>query len=138
MVQRSPSQQWEATGLLARVAAPQRVVTNFHKGGTPHEVYPILTKYLTRDETVRYTNQLCRLGEKVALHFNRSFPYLQDLGLDVAIDQDMRAWILEVNTRPLADVFKKLKDQTMFKRICRYGEAYGRYYFKPGKNSKRT
>jgi len=126
MVQLSPARQWETTGYLARVAAPQRVVTNFHSGGTARELKPILTEYMARVEATHYISRLSRLGENVALHCHRSFPYLQDIGLDIAIDKVMKPWILEVNTRPLADVFKKLPNKHMYRTMCDYARAYGR------------
>lgn len=124
MVQQSRLRQWKTTGFLARVAAPQRIVTNFHGGGTPQVLTPILSRYLTRSEATLYISRLCRLGERVARHCHRSFPGLKEVGLDVAIDRDMRAWILEVNTRPQADVFRELDDRTMYKRIYRYRRIY--------------
>ena len=126
MVQLSPQRQWETTGYLARVAAPQRIVTNFHGGGTPQALTPILLRYLTRIEALHYISHLCRLGEKVALNYHRSFPNLTEVGLDIAIDHDMRPWILEVNTRPLADIFGKLRDKTMYRKMRRYARVYGR------------
>ena len=127
MVQKSRSGRWETTGYLAKVGAPQQIVTNFHSGGTPQELRPILSRHMTRNEALLYESRLCRLGEQVAVHYYRSFPGLTEVGLDVAIDRDLRPWILEVNTRPLADLFKKLKDKSMYRTMLRYARRNGRY-----------
>jgi glutathione synthase/RimK-type ligase-like ATP-grasp enzyme len=127
MVQKSRLRCWETTGYLAKVAAPHQIVTNFHSGGTPQELIPLLSCHMTTNEAILYVSRLCHLGEMVALHYYRSFPDLTEVGLDIAIDRDLRPWILEVNTRPLADLFKKLKDQTMYTTMCRYARLNGRY-----------
>lgn len=119
MVQLTPWGQWMATGFLARVAAPQRIVTNFHSGGTPLDLMATLRPYLSRSESARCINRLRRLGERVALHCYRSYPGLREAGLDIAIDHNMNPWILEVNTRPQADVFGRLRDKTMYRCIRR-------------------
>ena len=124
MVQQSPRRKWETTGYLARVAAPGRIVTNFHSEGTPHELPPILANYLSSTDSKRLIQRLCRLGVTVAKRCHRAFPQLKEVGLDIAIDRGMKPWILEVNTRPMADVFMKLGNKTMFRRITRYARLY--------------
>jgi len=123
MVQISPQRRWRTTGYVARVAAPGRIVTNFHAGGTPHALAPLLKSYISQEEIRAYIFRLCRLGEAVAAHCHKAWPNLKAVGLDIAVDREMRPWILEVNTMPLADLFAKLKDKTMYRRICRFAKA---------------
>lgn len=126
MVQKSPEGTWKTTGYVARVAAPRRIVTNFYGGGTAMELVHVLQPYLSRLKAAVYIRSLCRLGELVAVRSHQAWPFLKAVGLDIAIDQEMRSWILEVNSQPLADVFAKLKDKTMYRRMRQYANAPAR------------
>lgn len=128
MVQQSPTRRWEATGIVARVAGPERIITNYYGGGSAHEVEPLLCEYLSRIEAILFRDRLANLGRRVALHLQRSYPYLREVGLDIAVDDGMRPWILEVNTSPGPAVFNALKDKTMFNKIISYAKLYGRKY----------
>jgi D-alanine-D-alanine ligase-like ATP-grasp enzyme len=55
-------------------------------------------------------------------------PGMKEIGVDVALDRELRPWILEVNTRPDHCPFAVLQDQTMIRRIVHYGKQYGRTY----------
>jgi glutathione synthase/RimK-type ligase-like ATP-grasp enzyme len=37
MIQQNLKKKWEASGLIGRVAHPNKIVTNYHSGGTPKE-----------------------------------------------------------------------------------------------------
>jgi D-alanine-D-alanine ligase-like ATP-grasp enzyme len=56
------------------------------------------------------------------------YPGMKEIGVDVALDRELRPWILEVNTRPDHCPFAVLQDQTMIRRIVHYGKQYGRTY----------
>ncbi|MFB6473296.1 MULTISPECIES: YheC/YheD family protein [Paenibacillus] len=64
----------------------------------------------------------------VAAHMSHRYPALNELGLDLAVDQDLTPWILEVNTLPDPCPFTKLREQDTIQRIVAYGRAYGRRY----------
>jgi hypothetical protein len=73
-----------------------------------------------------YVKMLKSLGYRTALNLNQSFPKIKELGLDVGIDLNLHPWILEANPRPAIYGFKTLKDKSIYKRICRYQQSYGR------------
>ena len=131
MVQLSLERVWETTGYLARVAARGRIVTNFHSGGTPMELKPLLSAHLSPQETETYVNALCRLGESVARHLHRFFPGIKEVGLDIALQGDMKPWILEVNTNPHSDVFMAIGNWEMYCKIWKYARAYGKHLPRP-------
>ncbi len=127
MVQQSPARKWETTGMLARIASPGQIVTNYHSGGTPVEVDRVLSLYMTQQKVKTMKKNLAQLGLQTAKHVHKHVPNLKEAGLDVALDPKLRAWILEVNTRPDAFVFRRLKHKAMFKKIYRYAQHYGKY-----------
>ncbi len=131
MVQKNPKSQWETTGMIGRVAHPRKIVTNYHAGGTPMPVDTLLKQSLTSEQWLSYESGLHQLGTDIASALERRYPRLKEIGVDVAIDQNLKPWILEVNTMPDPYLFKKLPDRSVFRKIYSYAAAYGR--FKPRK-----
>ncbi|AIQ57908.1 YheC/YheD family protein [Paenibacillus borealis] len=128
MVQRNPKGKWEATGAAGRVAHPQKVVTNGSQGGTIYPVEELLKAYTGLEKRSALITQMNGLGVKAAIQLSSVYPALNEIGVDLALDQQLTPWILEVNTAPDPCPFTKLKDTRMLDQIIRYGKAYGRTY----------
>lgn len=126
MVQQSPNRKWETTGIIGRVAHPQKIVTNFHNGGKLMPVETLLAGYLSRDNKQRYIHKLKKLGLQVAKAMHVKYKKIKEIGLDVAVENDLKPWILEVNTSPDPYIFRRLKDKRIFQKIYRYAKAYKR------------
>jgi glutathione synthase/RimK-type ligase-like ATP-grasp enzyme len=128
MVQRSPQKRWETTGIIGRLANPRKIVTNYHSGGTPMPAEDLLREHLEGAPALHsFMQELRSLGENVAGALARRFPRLQEIGVDVAVDADLKPWILEVNTLPDPFIFRNLRDRSVFRRIYAYAVAYGRF-----------
>lgn len=126
MVQKNPSGRWETTGIIGRLAQPGKIVTNYHSGGKPMPVETLLKPHLSPAQTQEMVRFLNRFGTEVAHALGRSFPRLNTIGIDVALDRRLHPWILEVNTNPDPYIFKKLKDPRVFRKIYRYARKLGR------------
>ncbi|MBB6731697.1 YheC/YheD family protein [Cohnella zeiphila] len=128
MVQRSPQNRWESTGIIGRLANPRKIVTNYHSGGTPMPPEDLLREHLGGTPALHsFMQKLRGLGEDVARTLERRFPRLKEIGVDVAVGEDLKPWILEVNTLPDPFIFRKLRDRSVFRRIYSYAVAYGRF-----------
>jgi glutathione synthase/RimK-type ligase-like ATP-grasp enzyme len=127
MVQKNPAGIWEATGIIGRVAHPSRIVTNYHSGGTPIGYHSLMKQYLNREDRMRLLDQLRKLGLEVARYLEKRYPGIKEVGLDVGLDSGYSPWLIEVNTLPNPFIFKKLKDQSIYRKIARYAAAYGRF-----------
>ncbi|MFD0589589.1 YheC/YheD family protein [Paenibacillus sp. GCM10027627] len=128
VVQKSPYGGWETTGTVARVAHPDKIVTNGSQGGTILPVEQVLGIHSSPGQIDQILSQLERVGVSTMKRLRKYYPSLNEIGLDVAIDNDLRVWILEVNTKPDHCPFAILQDQTMIRRIVYYGGQYGRKY----------
>jgi hypothetical protein len=127
MVQRNPNGAWESTGIIGRLGHPKKIVTNFHNGGTLMEPGTLLSPYLNMEQRTALLEKLKKIGVQVGNHFQTRYPQLKELGLDIALDQTFKPWILEVNTMPDPFIFRKLKDKSIFRKVYRYAAAYGRF-----------
>ncbi|MBY3618784.1 YheC/YheD family protein [Acinetobacter sp. CUI P1] len=126
LAQKTPSGAWETTGMLGRVAAPQKIVTNYHSGGSILSVNTLLKNHMNPSEILSTITQLKSLGVQIAGQLETTYPGIKEIGLDIAMDQHMDMWLLEVNTLPSIVVFKLFPDKSIYRRIHRYAVAYGR------------
>jgi glutathione synthase/RimK-type ligase-like ATP-grasp enzyme len=120
MVQQNLKRKWETTGIIGRVANPRKIVTNVHNGGTLKPVETLLASYLPKQEKYQYIQELKRLGLKIAKTLQKKYRGLKEIGVDVALDHDLKAWVLEVNSAPDPYIFRKLKDKSIFAKVFRY------------------
>ncbi|MBA2943765.1 YheC/YheD family protein [Paenibacillus sp. CGMCC 1.16610] len=120
MIQRNQHHKWEVTGVVGRLAKPNKVVTNFHSGGKPMPVEKLLSPFMSKKEQVSYVESLKVLGIRISKHMSGIFPKFRSYGVDIGIDKEMKPWIIEVNTRPDKYIFNALTDKRMFHKIIRY------------------
>ncbi|MNJ38161.1 Endospore coat-associated protein YheD [compost metagenome] len=126
LVQKTPHNTWETTAFIGRVAAPRKIVTNHHSGGTVLPIEDLLGSYLIPSQFSGLYKEMKNLGVHVASQLSRKYPRLKEIGLDLAIDEQYHIWILEVNTKPALFPFKWLQDKSIYKKVRRYAVAYGR------------
>lgn len=126
LAQKTPSGLWETTGMLGRVAAPRKIITNYHSGGRIHEVQTLFKEHMDPAESESAIQQLKQFGVQIGGQLELTYPGIKEIGLDVALDQHHDMWLLEVNTLPSIVVFKLFPDKSIYRRIHRYAAAYGR------------
>src|SRR5690606_17398085 len=104
-----PHRRWIVSGMVAKVAASGRLVTNSSAGGHPRPVEAALAR-VARDRLgrERLSRELHHMAERVAVVLNERCPGLRELGIDVGGDQEGRLRIFEVNTRPQFKMFSKI------------------------------
>jgi hypothetical protein len=117
-----PNQDWELTGIVAKAAAPGRIVTNHCKGGKPVDATKALLAAADGDpETLeRWVKVLVWLGMETANALHDKFTGLRELGIDVGLDRNGRFWIFEVNTRPQFRMFRKIGHRGMYRKIMQF------------------
>ncbi|MCY9593795.1 ATP-binding protein [Paenibacillus chitinolyticus] len=120
IVQTKPGGQWEVSGMIGRVSQTGKVVTNYHSGGKLRSVETLLSPYFGAKELKRFKARLKRLAHSTALALHSKYPGIREIGLDVAVDQELKPWVLEVNTKPDPYIFKVLKDKRIYAKVLRY------------------
>ncbi len=128
VVQRSPKGEWEMTGIVGRIAQRGKIVSNGSQGGTLLPAHQLLQGYAGGGGYSRIIRQLEQISLRTIRRMHKANPKIKELGLDIALDRELRPWILEVNLRPDHCLFAVLQDQSMIRKIIQYGAAYGRRY----------
>lgn len=124
MIQRNPLRQWEATGIIGRLAHPKRIVTNFHAGGKAMMIQHLLKNHMPTSQIIRLKRRLYRLGVLAAKQLSKRFNKLNAVGMDIAMDRTLYPYILEVNTRPDTEIFNAINNKQMYRKVIRYARAY--------------
>ncbi|SFI69124.1 YheC/YheD family protein [Thermoflavimicrobium dichotomicum] len=116
-----PENEWKVTGIVAKIAAPGKIVTNYCKGGTPCNAVQALLSITKNNygKTKGHLKEISFLSKRVAKILNNKFIGLKELGIDAGIDQQGKLWIFEVNTRPQFKMFSKLPDLGMYRQIIK-------------------
>ncbi|WP_164472757.1 YheC/YheD family protein [Cohnella candidum] len=117
MVQLNERKKWEVTGIVARVAPPNRIVTNRSQGGQCLPASRVLRSSMRKPQAARYQAFLFSLSRKIGKQFRKGYPRAWQLGVDVAVGRNRKAWILEVNTNPAVTPFVVLGNRRMYKRM---------------------
>ncbi|AJY74897.1 YheC/YheD family protein [Paenibacillus beijingensis] len=124
MVQKNLRNDWETTGIIGRLSHPAKIVTNYHSGGTVTPFETLMSGHLSPTAQAEYKSRLRKFGLQIAQQLQTRYPGLKEIGVDVAIDDKMKPWILEVNTAPDPYIFRKLRDKSVSRKIFRYRSAY--------------
>lgn len=120
MVQLSPDNQWEATGVIGRLGHPKKIVTNYHSGGKPMDVHTLLKSHVSAARREAVIQEMKGLGLRIARHMKKSYPYLRQIGVDIGLDRSLTPWIIEVNVKPDPYIFNQLPDKKMYRKVIRY------------------
>ncbi|MBA4601837.1 YheC/YheD family protein [Thermoactinomyces mirandus] len=114
-----PHSKWVVSGMVARVAAPNHYLTNYHKGGHGEPLDKVLAHLFksNRRKVNNRLNLIKKLSHMIAKTLNKRYSHICELGIDFVIEKNGRLWILEANTRPGYQLFSHLPDQTMFRKI---------------------
>ena len=97
-----PYSTWEVTGFLGKIAAKNKVITNYKQGGTLHTFEETMGKAgINRKKAKELKKLISRISLRIADVLTEVYPGLRELGPDIGFDRELRPWLFEVNTRPV-------------------------------------
>jgi|HigsolmetaAR204D_1030405.scaffolds.fasta_scaffold00001_19 hypothetical protein len=118
MVQRDRSGKWVVTGKLAKVAGSGYIITNIRR--SRGRVLPFAAAIERSNIEGRSAGEIARDIGRISLaaarHLQTCYS-IRTVGFDIGVDSRGRVWIIEPNFRPDISLFRKLKDQSAYRRI---------------------
>jgi len=115
-----PHDRWDIMGIMGKIAAGNRIVTNYSRGGRPIQLHAALRRAgWTNTEIERCKSRMEGLCRTAALQFTKHHRHCRRLGVDIAVDKHHRMWILEVNTNPNYELFRHHGNKRLYARIAR-------------------
>ncbi len=123
-VQRDGSGAWRLPGMVAKVAGPHPFLTNLAKGGRAIPGRQALESAFAPADAGRVVKSVNRLALNVAKAVAQSHPRAADLGLDIGVDQEGKAWLIEVNTRDQRITFFEAGLHDEFRTLYKNPLAY--------------
>lgn len=132
IVQLNEYNKWELTGMFAKIAKKDSIVTNVHSGGRMISVEQYLKDIgLSQFDQQRLINEISKLSVQISEVFSTKYRNII-YALDIGLDRYGKLWMIEINTKPRLDVLKRI-DKQMYMRAHHIALLYG---YTPGK--KRT
>ncbi|MBA2941595.1 YheC/YheD family protein [Paenibacillus sp. CGMCC 1.16610] len=127
-VQRSENGQWQITGMVGKVAARGRHVTNVAKGGQVKRCEELFKS--SGFNAAHISEEIHQASLAIARHLGSSLPHIADLGLDVGVDQSGGIKFIEVNGRDQRYSFRKAKMHTTFYKTYETPLKYAKFLLK--------
>lgn len=111
--------EWIYKGIIGKYAAKDSHITNRSSGGTSIRFFDALQQRFDYDEEqcVEKEETMTQLSYKIAQTLGDYFINMNQLGLDLAIDEEERVWLIEANTRPNYQLFRQHEKPEKFAQI---------------------
>ena len=101
LLHQQKDQDWKVTSMIARIGDPGHIVSNVARGADMKNGGQFLRERFDYSQALRLQRVLVQLAKKTAQHVsNQHHGLFAELGIDLAFDQDLHPWIIEVNSKP--------------------------------------
>lgn len=102
LVQKNATGKWTLTSIVARIASKQHFVSNLARGGSLSTVKEAIRRSnLSASAKKDVYTRLKRAALVIAEGVDKYIPaHFGEFGVDLAVDQSGKVWLLEVNSKP--------------------------------------
>lgn len=116
LVQKNREGKWEETGRVVRIGKKHGLTSNLHGGGTAVETNHFLAKHYAPEQIEEINRQLAIIVEELPKQLEGKHGALVELGIDVGIDPQGKAWLLEANSKPGRRSFQLIKNKSVTRK----------------------
>ncbi|KPU43799.1 endospore coat-associated protein YheD [Oxobacter pfennigii] len=112
VMQKDSSAKWKCSGIECRVAGKDSLITNISRGGYAMHLDEAFIKAFPESNYEELKQSLNDLCYKLCIYMDETRHHFAEFGIDIAIDEDKRFWIIEVNVFPSFKGFKDMDYET--------------------------
>lgn len=114
-----PKQEWELMGIMGKLAVRNQIVTNHCRGGSSISYKQAMQRATgwKDEEYEKVEKEMVEASQLVANTLQSKYKYMNQLGLDMAVDSQKHIWLIEANTKPQYNLFKDHDNPMLYKEI---------------------
>lgn len=130
LIQKNGEGRWEITGCVGRVGPAGSITSNLHGGGRAAPMLELLGIWFKDQAKVKKAAaDIEAFAFRVAEALEQSYGRLCELALDLAVDRAGHIWLLEVNSKPAREVFRRIGDRNAYRNAIRRPLEYARWLY---------
>ncbi|HHY09381.1 MAG TPA: YheC/YheD family protein [Firmicutes bacterium] len=122
LVQKDGTGTWRTAGALSRKAVSYSYITNVSKRVTAAAA--VLEKAFPNRPLLK---KLQAISLAAAQSLEAALGSLGEISVDLALDQEARPWLIEINGKPTKSIFKEIEDEEAYKNAYLLPLAYASY-----------
>jgi len=112
-VQRNERNEWQVSGMAAKVAQEGGFLTNIAHGGQAISMKELKLEKAIQEEEIEAVERVSLL---IAKRLEEFIPHLSDIGLDMAVDENNQIYFIEANGRDLRIIYAQAGEEEMWKK----------------------
>lgn len=136
LIQKDGSGEWTITGHAIRVGGERSATSNLHGGGKAIPVPVFLAPRFGAEKTEQIVQDCEQLARQTAHTLESHYGRMVEFGLDIGIDVDGRAWLIEVNPKPAREVFREMGMREQYRQAIARPLEYALYLAKKREHDK--
>lgn len=130
LIQKNGEGRWEITGCVGRIGPSGSITSNLHGGGRAAPMMKLLGLWFNDEaKAERAAADIRAFAHRLAETLEQRYGRLCELALDLAVDRHGRIWLLEVNTKPAREVFRRIGDKAAYLNAIRRPLEYARWLY---------
>lgn len=110
IVQKNSCGKWSFTGVATRVAVHNCIVPNIHSGGRAEPIEKVLPAVALKVNinTQKILQEIKSLSLRSAIVIEKQGAKYAEIAVDLVIDRHGKLWVIELNSKPGRNVFKRI------------------------------